>query len=170
MSIDEHDIIQSDPFSHFKGTVHLFTCSWIYSSRLFCWELQSFGVNGCRGSILSAEVNMHPLWNSHRNNRDWWVTRQVRGSVCCWFWGFGSPAASHVDGSGSSLSGLPQIIHLFCLTISLYSKSVHNGVVCSRTCFVRRGAGLLGALPLAGTLSWSCGRSKSSGLSVGKIS
>lgn len=36
MSIDEHDIIQSDPFSHFKGTVHLFTCSWIYSSRLFC--------------------------------------------------------------------------------------------------------------------------------------
>lgn len=36
MSIDEHDIIQSNPFSHFKGTVHLFTCSWIYSSRLFC--------------------------------------------------------------------------------------------------------------------------------------
>lgn len=55
MSIDEHDIIQSDPFSHFKGTVHLFTCSWIYSSRLFCWELQSFGVNGCRGSILCLQ-------------------------------------------------------------------------------------------------------------------
>lgn len=55
MSIDEHDIIQSDPFSHFKGTVHLFTCSWIYSFRLFCWELQSFGVNGCRGSILCLQ-------------------------------------------------------------------------------------------------------------------
>lgn len=38
------------------------------------------------------------------------------------------------------------------------------------TCLVRRGAGLLGALPLAGTRSWSWGWSKSSSLRVGKVS
>lgn len=165
----KHDIIQYDPFSHFKGTVHLFTCSWIYSSRLFCWELQSFGVNGCRGSILSAEVNMHPLWNSHRNNRDGWVTRQVRGSVCCWFWGEVSvlPLPHMLMGLDRRCLGS----HRSFISFVWLSPYIPNLCwVCSRTCFVRRGAGLLGALPLAGTLSWSWGRSKSSGLSVGKIS
>lgn len=40
----------------------------------------------------------------------------------------------------------------------------------SQTCLVRRGAGLLGALPLAGTLSWSRGCSRSSALRVGNVS
>jgi len=47
------------------------------------------------------------------------------------------------------------------------SRLVLEGSV---TCLVRRGAGLLGALPLAGTRSWSCGRSNSPGFRVGKVS